>query len=118
MPQRLQSWPGAQIPVGEETYAPIAAPRLSANDVNNYGWTTPYLHDSFMTFWTGNQLPSTAIMTAPHPYYIRVNEQYSAQRQAGNYGGQLMGIVQTFNLMERMRNAWSAASARMSGTGG
>lgn len=108
VPQYQDSQPTqAQAPFG---YVPFPQ-RQGAADQFTFQQPIPKATGWYMTFWAGNQLPGVHIETAPSPSQnFRYQEQHSAQRAGGGFGGGWMNAVTTFNLLERIRSAWASQS--------
>lgn len=85
--------------------------RAFGADQVNYDQPIPLDWTQFQTFWSGNQLPSFHVATAPHAWFLRYAEMQPVQRAGGNAGGPWLGSVATGALVERMRAAWQSASA-------
>lgn len=107
----MRRLPGRRrMPVGEIQTPPFDFRAFGA-DATNYDQPIPLDFTQYQTFWAGNQLPSVAIGTAPHAWYMRYAEAQPTQRAGGNAGGPWLGSVATAGLVERMRAAWQSVSA-------
>lgn len=67
----------------------------------------------FMTFWAGNQLPGTRVLTPANVNLVRVASPSltSPQFAVGSFG-QNMGQLQTSSFIARMHQLWLNASTR------
>lgn len=99
-------------PLQTYSYAPIVAPRLSANDYSTYLAPLPGRPNTnvnpYLTFAWGNRLPPPAPTPPPHSYYLLVSAQDQAQFQMGRNAtfGPNLSQPATASLLQRMRDLW------------
>lgn len=89
--------------------------RLSAQDTLEWFEGRPALSDNYMSFWSGNQLPGTHVITPPHAYYVNVSSQYDTQPvRPGGIFSQQLGQLNSADLIARWRAAWANARGQYS----
>ena len=87
--------------------------RLSARDTNAWREPTPPTSDSYLTFWTGNQIPGPFMHITPHAAYIAVRSQDDVQPQlrGGNFGS-VLGQLGSAQLVTNWRLMWQSLQAK------
>lgn len=101
-PRGLQSLPSTGFPV-----------RLQVPDTLAWREPVPPASGNYQTFWQGNQLPGSYMHVTPHAAWIHVSSQDDLQPQyRGGAFGQVMGQLQTAQLIANWRTALSGALSK------